>query len=163
LSIYFYDNNLRGSQKDTTDTPSIKIPKGVYVLESLQEKINSLIKDVKVSLQYNTILYSNPSYLFYFGKKISQYLGVLNGWIPNKTIREINMSSSIHVYCDLLDKGRNILNGEPSDLMFLFHPVVGIYKSPVKSIKSPVKEFRVWTEPLDITNIYDVVYEFRFT
>ena len=104
----------------------IPLAAGHYTVDLLAEEFNNMknIKsNIKLTAKTNTplgsLLIHNPDNLR-FSVNLVELLGANPSLAPITFIKQINSPATYFVYCDLIDKRQNLLNGKPSTVVARF-------------------------------------------
>ena len=131
-SLYNSWNNLKkngavSSLPDGNGSSSvIPLAAGHYTVDLLAEEFNNMknIKSnikliAKTNTQLGSLVINNPDNLR-FSVNLVELLGANPSLAPITFIKQINSPTTYFVYCDLIDKRQNLLNGKPSTVLARF-------------------------------------------
>ena len=104
----------------------IPLAAGHYTVDLLAEEFNNMknIKSnirliAKTNTQLGSLVINNPDNLR-FSVNLVELLGVNPSLAPITFIKQIYSPTTYFVYCDLIDKRQNLLNGKPSTVLARF-------------------------------------------
>ena len=108
---------------------STSILPGIYSVEEITRQISQFFRPFgyPLSTQFNTpyglivMRMSHPSTeKIRFNKNLSEFLGIEQDLKEITYVKTINTPMTCFIYCDLVDKEQNLLNGKPSTLLQTF-------------------------------------------
>ena len=108
------------SQSSGGGSPTyVSITAGFYTPETMAKTITETFKtvDTRTSLGVMNILNPKNKYTFTLSDNLKALFGIVSQVNSNILVRKFNSKDSYFIYCDIIDREQNLLNGKPSSVL----------------------------------------------